>query len=124
MEYVPIMIVGFAASLGLTPISRTIAMRLGVVDKPNQRKIHFDHKPMMGGLAIYVAFALALLMFSPPQHLVELGAVLSGAALLALIGLLDDRYNLGIRVRLVAMSVAAVVLLLAGIQIRLFGTHR
>lgn len=122
MQFLPILVVGFAASLGLTPLSRQIAMRFGVVDKPNQRKIHHDHKPMMGGLAIYVAFALALLLFSPPRHLVELGAVLSGAAFLALIGLLDDRYGLGIRIRLVAMIIASLALVAAGIQIHLFNT--
>ena len=50
--FVPILVVGFAASLGLTPLSRALALRFGVVDKPNQRKIHKDHKPLMGGLAI------------------------------------------------------------------------
>ncbi|MBL8161419.1 MAG: undecaprenyl/decaprenyl-phosphate alpha-N-acetylglucosaminyl 1-phosphate transferase [Anaerolineae bacterium] len=120
MQFVPILIVGFAASLGLTPVSRQIAMRLGVVDKPNQRKIHQDHKPLMGGLAIYLAFALSLILFSPPQHVVELGAVLAGSAFLALVGLLDDRYNLGIRIRLVAMIIAALGLAAAGIRIEMF----
>lgn len=120
MQFVPILVVGFAASLGLTPLSRQIAMRLGVVDKPNQRKIHQDHKPLMGGLAIYLALALSLLLFSPAQHLRELGGILAGAAFLALVGLLDDRYNLGIRIRLVAMIVAALGLVAVGIQIQLF----
>jgi len=120
MQFVPILVVGFAASLGLTPLSRQIAMRLGVVDKPNQRKIHQDHKPLMGGLAIYLALALSLLLFSPPQHLRELGGILAGAAFLALVGLLDDRYNLGIRIRLVAMIVASLGLVAVGIQIQLF----
>ena len=78
----------------LTPLSRQIAMRLGVVDKPNQRKIHLDNKPMMGGLAIYVALGVALLLFSPPKHIAALGAVLAGATALALLGLIDDRYDL------------------------------
>jgi UDP-GlcNAc:undecaprenyl-phosphate GlcNAc-1-phosphate transferase len=120
MQFVPILVVGFAAALGLTPLSRQIAMRLGVVDKPNHRKIHQDHKPLMGGLAIYLAFAISLLLFSPPRYMVEIGAVLSSTAFLAVIGLADDRYNLGIRVRLVAMTVAALVVVAAGIQIRLF----
>jgi UDP-GlcNAc:undecaprenyl-phosphate GlcNAc-1-phosphate transferase len=122
MQFVPILVVGFAASLGLTPVSRRLAMWLGVVDKPNQRKIHHDHKPLMGGLAIYVALAASLLLFSPPQHLRELGGILAGAAVLALIGLADDRYNLGIRIRLVAMTAAALGLVLTGIQIQLFRT--
>jgi UDP-GlcNAc:undecaprenyl-phosphate GlcNAc-1-phosphate transferase len=120
MQFVPILVVGFAAALGLTPLSRQIAMRLGVVDKPNHRKIHTDHKPLMGGLAIYLAFAISLILFSPPKYVVELGAVLSGAAFLAVIGLADDRYNLGIRVRLIAMTIATLVLVAAGIQIHMF----
>ncbi|MDX2137132.1 MAG: MraY family glycosyltransferase [Chloroflexota bacterium] len=120
LSFVPILVVGFAAALGLTPLSRQIALRLGFVDKPAARKLHQSATPLLGGLAIYIAFALALLLFSPPQHLVEFGAILSGAAFLALIGGLDDKYNLGIRVRLLAMAVAALVIVAAGIQIRLF----
>jgi len=56
LQFVPIMIVGFVASLGLTPVSRQIAMRLGVVAVPNKRNIHKGHMPLMGGMAIYVAF--------------------------------------------------------------------
>lgn len=121
LQYVPIMIVGFAAALGLTPVSRRIAMKLGVVDKPTlARKIHTDHKPMMGGLAIYAAFTLSLLLFSPPQHIAELLAIIAGAAPLSLTGLLDDRYNLPWRVRLPVMFLAATVPVFTGIQIHLF----
>lgn len=123
LQYIPVLIVGFAASLGLTPLSRQIAMRLGVVDKPGApRKTHKDNKPMMGGLAIYVALVLSVLLFSPPQHIRELLAIVSGAGLLALMGLLDDRYQLSWRLRLAVQFLAAGVLVLAGIQIRLFGT--
>lgn len=116
LQFFPALVLGFAASLGLTPLSRQIAMRLGVVDKPNQRKIHHDHKPLMGGLAIYLAFALAILLFSPPRHVVQLGAVLAGSAFVALIGLLDDRYNLGIRVRLIAVFIAATGVYASGVS--------
>jgi UDP-GlcNAc:undecaprenyl-phosphate GlcNAc-1-phosphate transferase len=121
LQFVPILVVGFAASLGLTPLSRTIALRLGVIDKPNQRKIHKDNKPLMGGLAIFVAFAVALLLFSPEQHLVELGSVVAGALLLAVVGLADDRFMLGIKIRLVAQTAAALILIAAGVRIQLFG---
>ncbi|MCU0498370.1 MAG: undecaprenyl/decaprenyl-phosphate alpha-N-acetylglucosaminyl 1-phosphate transferase [Anaerolineae bacterium] len=122
LQFFPVLVVGFATSIGLTPVSRQIAMRLGVVDKPNhQRKIHQDHKPLMGGLAIYFAFTFAILLFSPPPYLSQFGAVLGGSALLAFVGLLDDRYNLGIRIRLIAMVIAAFGLILSGITIQLTG---
>lgn len=122
MQFLPVLVVGFTAALGLTPLSRQIAMRLGVVDKPNHRKIHNDLKPLMGGLAIDLAFAIAVLLFSPPQYFTQLGAVLIGGTLLALIGLLDDRYNLSTRTRFTVMIMAACGLIAAGIQIRLFNT--
>lgn len=122
LQFVPVLVVGFGASLGLTPLSRTIAMRLGVVDQPSARKIHLDRKPLMGGLAIYVGFVVSLLLFSVPQHLVELGAIVAGATMLAIIGFMDDRKDLSPRVRLSVMTAAALLTTLVGIQIRLFGT--
>ena len=68
----------------------------------------------MGGFAIYVSFALSLLLFSPPQHMVEFGAVISGATFLAFIGLVDDRYDLGIRIKLVVMTISAIVVIVDG----------
>lgn len=122
LQFVPILLFGFASSLGLTPVSRQVAMRLGVVDKPSSRKIHHDHKPLMGGLAIFASLALALLLFIPGRYMGQITAILAGAALLATIGLLDDYFNLGIRTRLVAMAGAAGILLLGDIHISLFNT--
>jgi UDP-GlcNAc:undecaprenyl-phosphate/decaprenyl-phosphate GlcNAc-1-phosphate transferase len=120
LTYVPVLVVSFLIALMATPVSRQIAMRLGVVDKPNQRKIHNDHKPLMGGLAIYVAFAAAMLLFSTADSLDEILALLAGATLLAVTGLLDDRFNLGVGIRLSVMTLSAVILIMAGIYIRLF----
>jgi UDP-GlcNAc:undecaprenyl-phosphate GlcNAc-1-phosphate transferase len=114
------MIVGFGAALCLTPLTRQIAMRLGVTAAPNKRNIHSRHVPLMGGAAIYLAFVLSILLFSPPDHLIELGAIVAGATLLTLIGYLDDRRHLSPRIRLIVMTVAAAVATLSGVQIRLF----
>jgi len=119
-QFVPILVFGFATSLGLTPVSRQIAFRLGVIDRPKKRNITQAPTPMMGGFAIYMAFALSLFLFSPPQHMVEFGAVITGATFLAFIGVVDDRYDLGIRVKLVVMTISATVVLITGIQIELF----
>ena len=121
LQFIPIMIVGFGASLCLTPLTRQIAMRLGVTAQPNRRGIHKGHVPLMGGGAIYIAFALSVLLFSPPDHLRELAAILAGATLLALIGYLDDRRHLNPWLRLAVMCLAALVAALAGVQVRLFG---
>lgn len=120
LQFIPVMIVGFGAALCLTPLTRQIAMRLGVTAAPNKRNIHQRHVPLMGGAAIYIAFVLSVLLFSPPDHLRELGAIVAGASLLAIVGYLDDRRHLSPRVRLSAMTLSAVLAALAGVQIRLF----
>ena len=122
LQFIPVMIVGFGAALCLTPLTRQIAMRLGVTAAPNRRGIHSRHVPLMGGAAIYFAFVLSVLLFSPPDYLVELGAIVAGATLLALVGYLDDRRHLSPRIRLVVMTVAAAVAALSGVQIDLFGS--
>ena len=121
LQFVPILVVGFATALGMTPLSRALALRLGVVDKPNQRKIHQDQRPLMGGLAIFGGLTIALLLFSPAQNLLELGAFLLGAAFLAIVGLIDDRFVLGIKPKLVAQIIAGLVLIAVGIRVHLVG---
>ena len=122
LQFIPVMIVGFGAALCLTPLTRQIAMRLGVTAAPNRRGIHSRHVPLMGGAAIYFAFVLSALLFSPPDYLIELGAIVAGATLLALIGYLDDRRHLSPRIRLVVMTIAAAVAALSGVQIDLVGS--
>lgn len=121
MQVLPILFVGFATSLALTPLTRRLALRLGVIDKPARRKLHPDSKPMMGGLAIYLALALALLLFSPARHIAALAAVLAGAALLALLGLLDDRYDLTWRHKAPVMLLAAAGIVATGVKMTLVG---
>jgi UDP-GlcNAc:undecaprenyl-phosphate GlcNAc-1-phosphate transferase len=121
LQFVPILVVGFITALGLTPVSRQIAMRLGVVAKPNHRTIHSGHMPLLGGMAIYVAFTLSLLVFSPPAYIAQFGAVLAGAGFIAAIGAIDDRYNLKVSTRFVAAAVAGLFVVLAGIRFEFFG---
>ncbi|MEP7287491.1 MAG: MraY family glycosyltransferase [Chloroflexota bacterium] len=120
-DFLPLIVIGFAASLGLTPITRQIAKRLGVMDAPSSRKVHRDPIPLMGGLAIYGAFLLSLLLFRNwPQHIVELGGILVGATWLAAVGLFDDRLDLRPQFKFPAQALAAVLVIAIGIRVDLF----
>ncbi len=119
-SYLPILVMGFAVSLGLTPLSRRIALWLGIVSRPKGQRLSLDPVPLMGGLAIYGALVLALALFGLPAHFVELGAILAGATLMALLGLWDDRRELRPGMKLVGQVAAGVVMILSGVQVRLF----
>ena len=120
-DFLPLIIVGFAASLGLTPLTRQIARRIGLMDAPSSRKVHRTPIPLMGGLAIYGGFLLALLLFRNwPQYVVELGAILVGATWLAVIGFIDDRFELSPWAKFPAQALAALLVIALGIRVDLF----
>ncbi|MCD4686171.1 MAG: undecaprenyl/decaprenyl-phosphate alpha-N-acetylglucosaminyl 1-phosphate transferase [Anaerolineae bacterium] len=119
-QFFPVMIAGFAAAVGFTPLTRRLAFRFGVLDQPSQRKVHKAPTPLMGGLAIYGAFVVALLLFSPPLYVVEFGAVLAGTTWLTLVGFIDDRHGMNPWIKMLAQIAAGLVLIAAGIHIHIF----
>ena len=120
-DFLPLIVIGFAASLGLTPLTRQIARRFGMMDAPSARKVHGTPIPLMGGLAIYGAFVLALVLFDHwPQYILELSVILVSATWLAFIGLLDDRMDLRPWAKFPAQALAALLIIAVGVHVELF----
>jgi UDP-GlcNAc:undecaprenyl-phosphate/decaprenyl-phosphate GlcNAc-1-phosphate transferase len=113
--------VAFIASLGLTIPVRRLALRYGLVDEPGPRKVHVSPMPLLGGIAIYLGFALAILFTfhaAPKQQIV---GILGGATLVAIVGMLDDGGLLHHQVKLfLGMPLAALFLIASGIRAQLF----
>jgi len=55
-----LMVVSFLLSLGLTAVVRRMAVRVGFVDRPGHRKIHYIPKPLGGGVAILLAMVIPM----------------------------------------------------------------
>ena len=122
LPILPMLAFGFLATILLTPLTRALAFRFGVVQAPGrERDLHTRTMPLLGGLAIFSAFTLSLLLFSPQQWQTELLAILLGTTLVGTVGFLDDRYSLPWGWRLGAMALAALLIISSHIQIRL--TH-
>ena len=47
-------------SFVLTPYIKKLAFKIGAIDKPDGRRVHTRIMPRLGGLAIYIAFVLAV----------------------------------------------------------------
>lgn len=113
--------VALFASLGLTLPVRRLALHFGMVDHPGPRKVHVKPIPLLGGIAIYLGFALGMLLTlhgAPQQQIV---GILAGATLLALIGFLDDGGMLHHQVKLfIGMPLAAVFLIASGVRAQFF----
>jgi UDP-GlcNAc:undecaprenyl-phosphate/decaprenyl-phosphate GlcNAc-1-phosphate transferase len=116
-----IFLIALLLSLTSTPLLRRLALWVGVVDAPAARKIHAAPVPLLGGVGIYGAFVLTLALFGP-AYLREFGSILVGATLISLFGLADDRWGMSAYLKLGGQIAAATILVLAGVQVRLFDT--
>jgi UDP-GlcNAc:undecaprenyl-phosphate GlcNAc-1-phosphate transferase len=107
-------------AVGGTPVVRRMALRLGIIDRPNARKIHVNPIPLLGGVAIYAAFIAAVLLFGDRFRLNELVSILVGASLVSFLGLWDDQRSLGPILKLAGQILAASILVFSGVSIGTF----
>jgi len=105
----------------LTVPVRALALRVGMVDLPGPRKVHLSPIPLLGGVAMYGAVVLAVLFtFTGPAR-AQIVGILTGATVVAAVGILDDRGWLHHQIKLfVGMPLAACVLLITGIHAQVF----
>jgi len=101
-----------------TPLARKLGWRLGIIDQPNARKVHLKPISRFGGVAIYAAFILALLIFEDRFRIPQLISILIGATLVSFLGVWDDRWSLRPLMKLVGQIVAALILVFSGVQVQ------
>jgi UDP-GlcNAc:undecaprenyl-phosphate GlcNAc-1-phosphate transferase len=127
---------------GLTPIVRRMARRLGAIDYPGGRRINTRPTPRLGGVAIYLGFFVAALLFMVITRIelhraggemfirmpirlqtdrALLGIMLGGTFLLA-VGIYDDIRGMRPAVKFAAMVAAAAILIPFGLATE-FVTH-
>ena len=113
------LVFAFLISFLVTPLVIKIANSLGLVDNPrvgkHPAKVHPKTLPRAGGLAIYLGILAGALFFLPLSK--QLLGILSGAALLILVGLLDDKFDLNPYFRLVTNFLAALLAVGGGVGI-------
>lgn len=102
-----------------TPLFRRTAIALGFVDVPGSRKLHNDPTPLLGGIAIFAGAILATILVYGGRIPDQIAGPILAGALVALIGLVDDRHQLSPWLRLTVQFIAFLVLVLFGIHVRL-----
>jgi UDP-GlcNAc:undecaprenyl-phosphate GlcNAc-1-phosphate transferase len=116
--------VGFAAFAvvgGLTEFARRLAIHLGLTDRPGVRKSHRHPTPYLGGVVIVIGVLVPTAIAAGGGD-ARLRTVLVAATIVAVLGLVDDVRPLGPLIRLVVEGLAASAVVLAGAQLKIFGT--
>lgn len=108
-------LIAMSAVFLLAPASAWLAVRIGAMDVPDARKVHTAPVPRIGGLAVYLAFMLAVLRNQ--QFSREIWGILLGGTIIFLLGFFDDWKGLSARTRLFWQTAAALVVTFFGLQL-------
>jgi len=142
LAYFYVFDISFVLALLLTPVLRQVSHRLNFVDQPDsERKIHEGAMPLLGGVAVFGAFALNVLVnalvvlpvlnrfewaeWQPYLDgaftvLPKLLVLLVGGALMVALGLYDDKHDLRAGPKLLGQLVIASLVAAAGMRVTLF----
>jgi UDP-GlcNAc:undecaprenyl-phosphate/decaprenyl-phosphate GlcNAc-1-phosphate transferase len=99
----------------LVPVAEALAVRVGAIDLPRERSLHTHPTPKLSGTAILVAVCAASAVFLPGDA--ETRAILIGAAVIALVGVVDDVFEIGAWWKLGGQTIAAVIPVGAGVTV-------
>lgn len=109
-ENMMIFLSGIISSLTLIFILHASANKLGLIDSPCERKAHNGNIPLVGGMAIFFAFAIILCLVL--DSTVQRNLLLVSSGIIVFIGVLDDKYDLTVRSRLIGQTLVSLILIL------------
>jgi UDP-GlcNAc:undecaprenyl-phosphate GlcNAc-1-phosphate transferase len=105
----------------LTPVTMRIATAVGAIDEPRERGLSDRATPLLGGLAIFAGALIAGLIWLPAGYSKQgqlWHGVLLGAAVITIVGALDDRFELPPVVKLAGQVLAAVIVVHFGVAVK------
>ena len=113
-------VIAYIFGVFLVPLVISFSKKEGLVDIPNERKIHTKPISRIGGVAIWLSTMLAflsLVFLSYYPYGSLLSGILLGSSLMFLLGLIDDIYNLDAKFKLFIQLAIATLVYLLGVQI-------
>ncbi|WP_335870570.1 glycosyltransferase family 4 protein [Bacillus sp. 2205SS5-2] len=107
--------ISLVVSLVVTPLVIKFAIKYGFVDKPDYRKVHKSLMPRIGGLSIVIGATAGLIYLNKLIPL--LWPVILGGGIILVVGILDDKYTLSPKAKLIGQILAACIVVFADFKI-------
>ena len=129
IQFWPVLVFSFVSALVATSLCKKIALKFGIVDKPdNLVKTHKGSIAYLGGVGMLVGLTVGIFTGIYHIHNLEdfnsafiwLIGVLAGGAIACLVGLVDDIFNLKPRQKILGQITAGIILVLVGIRPALY----
>lgn len=112
MEYAKIVLFVFIVVALVMPVIIKIAHHVNALDMPNERKVHKEPMPRMGGLAIFIGFLVGYMLFC--NQTVQMNSILIGSFFIILIGIFDDIKPLSPSIKFCGQLLAAIIVVYYG----------
>jgi len=96
----------------IIPFVKKIALHIGALDIPNERKVHKNPIPRLGGLGIFIGFLLGYMIFGKPS--VQMNSILIGSFIILLTGIFDDIKPISAKAKLIGQLAAGAVIVFYG----------
>ena len=111
-QILPMIFIPFLFVLCIVPFIKKIAIHVGALDIPNERKVHKKPMPRLGGLAIFFGFLLGYMIYG--THSSQMNSILIGSFIIILTGVMDDIKPLKPSVKFIGQLIAASILVFYG----------
>ncbi|MEZ8990150.1 UDP-N-acetylglucosamine--undecaprenyl-phosphate N-acetylglucosaminephosphotransferase [Vibrio breoganii] len=102
----------FFFSLTALFFMRKFALNVGLVDKPNARKLHIGAVPLVGGLSICIS--ILYFLFNHPDIILHTELYAASIFILVVIGALDDKYDISFKLRFLVQGALSVAMMALG----------
>ncbi|MBS0849941.1 UDP-N-acetylglucosamine--undecaprenyl-phosphate N-acetylglucosaminephosphotransferase [Citrobacter sp. JGM124] len=100
--------------------ARTVAKKIGLVDKPNYRKRHQGLIPLVGGISVYAGICFTF--FITQYYIPHASLYIFCAGVLVFIGALDDRFDISVKIRASIQAIIGIVMMcFAGLHLASLG---
>ncbi|WP_066290261.1 glycosyltransferase family 4 protein [Bacillus sp. FJAT-29937] len=115
IKFIAAFLAAIVTSLLITPLVIKLAIKIGAIDKPNKRKVHSKIMPRLGGLAIFGGVIAGY--FVGGLYNEKITGITVGAIIIVITGILDDKYELSAKYKLLGQLLAAGAVVGSGLNI-------
>jgi UDP-GlcNAc:undecaprenyl-phosphate GlcNAc-1-phosphate transferase len=123
-EYLLVLLAAAAVTYLVTPVARALALKFGALAEVRDRDVHEEPTPRWGGLAMFIGLAVSILLATqlPLMSTIfsdnsQINALLSGAAIIVILGIVDDKIGLDAPTKLVGQILAAGTMAMQGVTL-------
>lgn len=97
----------------LMPIFMNLAYKANIImDIPDERKVHSDPTPRIGGIAMVLGAFIPIILWAPMGQFVK--SMLIGSGIIVFFGIVDDTLKIGFKIKFLAQIIAALIVIQYG----------